>query len=189
MSHKKKHISLEKKQEPTAAKIDDDHRRKLITLLRSFKTAMFATHSADLRLRARPMMLAHGGIVSPEQSNEDCVYFATSGDSLKVDEIEVDPRVVLTFQDDKHFISAAGNARLVRDRALASSLWSETWRLWFPKGQSDPNLALIRVDLDEAEYWDMGGFTGLAFLFRAARALLNRERPQSDDGANARVPL
>ena len=32
--------------------------------------------------------------------------------------------------------------------------WSEPLATWFPKGKDDPNIGLIRVHVDKAEYWD-----------------------------------
>jgi general stress protein 26 len=33
-------------------------------------------------------------------------------------------------------------------------LWSPLHRAWFPKGLDDPNIALLQVEVDRAEYWD-----------------------------------
>jgi general stress protein 26 len=32
-------------------------------------------------------------------------------------------------------------------------LWNTAVQAWFPDGPDDPHLCLLRVDLDEAEYW------------------------------------
>ena len=33
-------------------------------------------------------------------------------------------------------------------------LWNPIHKAWFPKGVDDPNLGLLRVDIEKAEYWD-----------------------------------
>lgn len=33
-------------------------------------------------------------------------------------------------------------------------LWSEPLRAWFPKGLDDPNIALLKVTVSSAQYWD-----------------------------------
>ena len=43
---------------------------------------------------------------------------------------------------------------MVRDRAKAKELWSEEQRIWFPGGIDDPDLALLKVKVEQAEYWD-----------------------------------
>ena len=35
----------------------------------------------------------------------------------------------------------------------AKQLWSPLYRTWFPKGLEDPNLILLKVHVQEAEYW------------------------------------
>lgn len=45
-------------------------------------------------------------------------------------------------------------AAIVRDAALARELWNPLYRAWFPGGLDDPDLTLLRVDVERAEYWD-----------------------------------
>lgn len=33
-------------------------------------------------------------------------------------------------------------------------LWKPMLRIWFAIGENDPNLALLKVDATQAEYWD-----------------------------------
>src|SRR3546814_20983605 len=51
------------------------------------------------------------------------------------------------------FACFAGQARIDNDPAMIDKLWSTTVDAWFPGGKSDPNLALLRFDIDEAELW------------------------------------
>lgn len=52
------------------------------------------------------------------------------------------------------FACLAGNARIDNDRALIDKLWDKQVEAWFPGGKEDPNLALLRVDIDSAELWE-----------------------------------
>ena len=61
------------------------------------------------------------------------------------------------------------------------SLWRETWKTWFPKGQDDPDLALLRVTGDQGEYWDNSGASGIKYLIEAGKAYLNGKRPDLAD--------
>jgi hypothetical protein len=38
--------------------------------------------------------------------------------------------------------------------AKAKELWDPNYQTWFPAGPTDPHLALIRVRVERAEYWD-----------------------------------
>jgi general stress protein 26 len=40
------------------------------------------------------------------------------------------------------------------DRAQIDTLWNKQVEAWFPGGKDDPNLALLRFDLDSAELWE-----------------------------------
>ena len=33
-------------------------------------------------------------------------------------------------------------------------LWSPAFKAWFPDGLEDPELALLRVEVETAEYWE-----------------------------------
>jgi len=48
----------------------------------------------------------------------------------------------------------SGRASVVRDRGKAEELWSPAMKAWFPDGLDDPDLALLRVQVEDAEYWD-----------------------------------
>jgi len=48
----------------------------------------------------------------------------------------------------------SGRASLVKDAARIEEMWSGRLKAWFPDGKKDPDLALLRVQVDRAEYWD-----------------------------------
>ena len=62
----------------------------------------------------------------------------------------------LSYADPSHnrYVSVSGTAQLVRDRKKNEELWSPVLKAWFPKGLDDPDLALLRVEVEKAEYWD-----------------------------------
>ena len=117
------------------------------------------------------------------------IYFATSLDSPKIVEIESDPNVVVTFQYGSQFASLAGSARILREQGLIERLWSETWRVWFPEGQSDPNLCLITVDSEVGEDWDKAGLQGLKYVFESVKAIAKGTSPPADAKQHAKVSL
>ena len=62
----------------------------------------------------------------------------------------------LSYADprDEDFASISGTARVVRSEEKMRALWSPRLERWFPRGLDDPDLALIEVRIDKAEYWD-----------------------------------
>ena len=52
------------------------------------------------------------------------------------------------------FACLAGTARIDNDRGIIDKLWSNQAEAWFPGGRTDPNLALLRFDIADAELWE-----------------------------------
>lgn len=68
-------------------------------------------------------------------------------------------KVNLAFPDtaQRNFVSVSGTAGVVRNAEKIEQLWSEDQKLWFPQGKRDPELALLCVQTEKAEYWDAPG--------------------------------
>jgi general stress protein 26 len=163
---------------------DSDHVKHFHDLLARFDTAMLVTHTAGGDLRARPMAIA--------LVEENCrVWFFTSVSSGKVHEIETDTHVNVVCQKERDiYLSLSGTATLRRDRAKIDELWKEVYKVWFPNGKDDPELALVSVEPEEGEYWDQEGFKKIKNLFEAARAYATRTTPHTADAEqHAKVHL
>ena len=52
------------------------------------------------------------------------------------------------------FACLSGTISESNDPAMIDKLWNKQVEAWFPGGKSDPNLALIRLDIDSAELWE-----------------------------------
>ena len=143
---------------------DTDPNAAFQDVLRHFDTAMLVTRTPEGTLRARPMAIA-------ECDEHGDLWFVTSIDAPKTDEIRADAHVAITMQSSSRFLSLSGSAELVRDRARIEALWRESWKAWFPMGKTDPAIALVHVNAREGEYWDQHGTRGLKYAFDAARAV------------------
>ena len=98
---------------------------------------------------------------------------------------------LLVFQDERSaYLSLRGKARVVHDKARVMDLWKEAYKVWFPGGIDDPELALLAVDPMNAEYWDNRGMNGIEYLFESAKAYVKGETPDvSDVDQHAKVRL
>lgn len=151
-----------------------DHER-FQELIKEFSTAMLVTRTADDRLEARPMAIA-----DVEESND--LWFITSAETQKVDEILSDPRAQVVCQDEQDkYLSVGGTARVVRDRAKVEAIWKEPYKVWFPEGKEDPRIVLINFRPQEGEYWDNRGTNKVKLLIDAVRAYTTGDRPRADD--------
>lgn len=138
----------------------------LRTLLKSLPVAMFNTVAHDGSVVARPLQAL-------EFDEDGVLWFATGLDSEKATEIRARPHVGLPFADHhaNRFVSVSGPARLVHDREKINALWSPAMSVFFPQGKDDPNLVLVRVEIERAEYWDgPATFVG-KLLYLAAAAI------------------
>ena len=88
--------------------------------------------------------------------------------------------------DDQRYVSVSGNAFLVRDKAKAKELWNEALRTWFPQGLDDPDLALLRVTVDKAEYWDSPS-SAMVHAFGYVKALVTGAPPSPGDNRKINV--
>jgi general stress protein 26 len=120
---------------------------KLRELIKGIKVAMFTTADEDGTLRSRPM-------VTQETDFDGDLWFFTIAPSAKVDEIQEHRQVNISYMARDVYVSVSGSAQLSRDRKKIDELWNPTYKAWFPKGKDDPELALIRVKVAQAEYWE-----------------------------------
>lgn len=159
-----------------------DEGEHLYDLLRDFDTAMLITRAADGHLHARPMAVA-------ELRADADAYFVTDIGSPKIAEIDADADVLLTFQSARQYAAVYGRVNVVQDRQLIDRLWKEAWQVWFPRGKSDPSIALLRFDAERGEFWDNAGMRGVQYAFEAAKAYVRGETPQADSDRHGRVRL
>jgi general stress protein 26 len=127
----------------------DPGMRKLADLIDAAKIAMLTTEEADGSLRSRPL-------ATLQLDSEGHLWFFTAMSSGKVEEIDQHRKVNLSYAnvDKQDYVSVSGHARLLRDREKMKQLWTRWVEPWFPNGVDDPDLALLEVTIDEAEYWD-----------------------------------
>ncbi len=144
-------------------------------LLTQFETAMLITRAEDGSMRARPMGIA-------KVDADSSLWFFTNVESGKTHEIEHDNHVHVTLQNDRGtYVSLAGTAELNREPTLRMELWRDAFKIWFPGGAQDPEVALIHVIPKHGEYWDSEGFNKIKYLLAAARAYAAGEKFNVED--------
>jgi general stress protein 26 len=144
------------------------------------KVAMLTSEDGG-QLRARPMVAA--------QSDFDgALYFFTRAHAHKVDEVQATSRVCVSYADPEkqNYVSLSGHAMVVREAALVRAHWSEAMRTWFPKGKDDPDIAILKVEVEQAEYWDAPS-SSMVYLYGYAKAVTTGRAPHP--GENEKVSL
>lgn len=158
--------------------LNDDPRRddrdKLWSLLEDMRYTMFTTCHAGGQLRARPMTTQNSRLDAA-----DTLWFFMSRSGETAQDLAGAPAVNLGYADtDKdRYVSVAGRARLVEDAGKKRELWSTAAQAWFPGGVDDPDLALVAVEIDQAEYWNVKD-SKLTQMFKMAKAAISGSPPQ-----------
>lgn len=156
--------------------------KKLGELINATKVGMLTTVADEEgTLRSRPM-------ATQQVEFDGDLWFLTSIDSPIANEIEKDHRVNVSYADssENHYISVSGTARVLRDQKKIKSLWNPWYKAWFPKGVNDPSIALLRVQVDSAEYWD-GPSSTILQLAGVVKALATGE--QFKGGEHEKISL
>ena len=131
-------------EDPRAADV-----KKLGELIKGIHIGMLTTADDDGTLHSRPM-------ATQRTEFDGDLWFFTGAHSGKIHEIERDRHVNISYAalDDNRYVSVSGIAQIVRDREKARELWNPLYKAWFPEGLDDPNLRLLRVRVERAEYWE-----------------------------------
>jgi general stress protein 26 len=140
--------------------------------IKDVRFGMFTTLDPDGKLSSRPM-------TSQQVDDQGQIWFFTSDVSDFVRHLPEHPRVNVSFSDpeDSLYVSISGNAELTRDRAKIDELWNPLAAAWFDGGKDDPHLALIRVHIDSAEYWDTHS-SKMTQLYALAKSALTGKAPR-----------
>ncbi len=144
--------------------------------IKDIHIAMLTTIQPDGTLRSRPM-----GTQQAEFDGD--LWFFTAADAPKVEEVEQAHNVSISYArpESNTYISISGRAYLVRDKARAKELWNPMLKAWFPKGLDDPELALLRVEVEQAEYWDTPSGKVVAMLGIAKAAITGQTAKVGED--------
>jgi len=159
----------------------EENIKKLQELIEDVEFAMLTTVDDEGTLRARPM-------ATQKVDFDGDLWFFTKKDSPKVDEIEREHEVCAAYSrpDKQHYVSMSGKARITQDRKKMEELWNPTLKAWFPDGLDDPQIALLKVEVTQAEYWDTPNST-VVHLIGLAKAVVTGE--SYHPGENEKVKL
>ena len=146
------------------------------------KFGMFTTLDDHQQLSSRPL--------TQQQIDADGqMWFFVSNQAEFTQDLATHPAVNVSFADtgDSLYVSVAGQAELLHDRQRAAELWNPLLKAWFPAGLDDPHLALIKVRIQSAEYWDAGS-SKMKQFFEIAKAAITGDAPR-DLGEHGAVHL
>jgi general stress protein 26 len=164
------------------ADTDQAQREKVKELIKDARICMLTTMTGDGRHVSRPMALQ-------DVEFDGDLWFFTYSDSDLIAQIGSNPQVNVAFSDSgQHaWISISGTATRTDDPARAKELWNPMLKAWFPDGLESPNLTLVKVHGETAEYWEAAHSSRVVTMLGYAKAAVTGRTP--DAGENETVEL
>ncbi|ASS67609.1 pyridoxamine 5'-phosphate oxidase family protein [Paenibacillus sp. RUD330] len=120
---------------------------KVRDLIKGIDIAMLTT-ATDEGLVSRPMQ-------TQEVEFDGDLWFITKKETDKFEELQHDRRVNVAYVG-KSYVSVRGEAELVSDRSKIKEIWNPTYEKLLGMSSDDPELVLIKVKAETAEYWETG---------------------------------
>ena len=157
--------------------------RQISDLIDGIDYAMLTSRESDGTLHTRPMK------TEALQADGSLLFF-TQASSAKAREIETNPQVSISYMSGNADVSVAvaGRARLLRDPQKMKSLWKPLYKAWFPQGLEDPELTLLAVTIERAEYWKTPANVPVRLL-GAAKAITTGEPAGTTGGEHERLQV
>lgn len=152
------------------------HIEKLKELVSRSRVGMLGTLD-DGFMRFRPM--SHVDI-----DDAGKIWFFTSKDSWKADDIQHNPTVQLVYvnENDSIYLSIEGSATIIDDHQQMKELFNSFVKAWFPKGLKDPSLALLVVQPMNIEYWSNDDSKVLTYMKMLSAAVTGSQPSLGEHG-------
>lgn len=154
---------------------EKDPRTHLVETLQDVHVCMLTTTEQDGTVVSRPMALQR-------VDDDGTLWFITRSTSDVAAEAAQRP-VNVTVQQKGFWASVAGTAAVVRDDARKREVWNGATEAYFGEGADpeDPQIVLVRVDADSAEYWDSPGAVATAVETLRAKVSGGEARPGENE--------
>ncbi len=108
------------------------------------------------------------------------LFFFISRKSELAKSVAQDGNVNVSYADPggDNYVSVSGLASIVEDQAQKDDLFNVIAKAWFPGGATDPDLALLKVDIGHVEYWDSND-SKMVQLFKMATSAITGKPPKN----------
>lgn len=134
---------------------------------------MLSTATAEGKIVTHPM-----GVQEVQDDATSWFFISVSGDQATA--IADNPKVNIAFSKTGDWLSVSGTAEFVQGTARDSKLdelWNEDAKVYFDQGKDDPDLGLLKVTGDSAQYWGVPGNKAVAAMKILGAKATNSETP------------
>lgn len=150
-----------------------DDQSTLWSLIKDIKFGMLTHRHEGGMLHSAPLTTQNG---KADQGAVLYFFVPRSGDIAHC--VVRDDKVNVSYADlgDDSYVSVSGTAAIVENAAKKEALFTPFAKAWFPGGPTDPELALLEVTIEHAEYWDVKE-SKMMQLAKMATAAITGNRP------------
>ena len=153
-------------------------------LIKDIRFGMLTHRDANGALHSHPLTTQNKS--SDEAST---LYFFISHKSEMAQRLQQDGNLNVSYAHPgkDSYVSVSGHGSIVDDAAKKEALFSPMAKAWFPGGATDPDLALLKIAISHAEYWDVTD-SKMVQLAKMAKAAITGDTPK-DLGEHKKVTL
>ncbi|MBM7553981.1 pyridoxamine 5'-phosphate oxidase family protein [Thalassobacillus pellis] len=123
--------------------------KKMKDMIKDEKVAMLTTISPEGSLKSRPMR------TQEVKMDKEEIWFITEKDTEKYVDIGRNPNVNLAYAGNS-YVSISGTAEFVQDEDKKKEYWNTILGKLLNTSADDPNVVLVKVTPEIAEYWESG---------------------------------
>jgi general stress protein 26 len=153
---------------------DTKQQEVLWGLIKDTRFCMLSHRHTDGTLHSHPLTTQNKDL-----GEDGCLYFFVSRSSEVGQRLQQDGNVNLAYANVEKdtWVSVTGTARVSEDLQKKKELFNVMAKAWFPGGVEDPNLELVEVKIEEAEYWNVKE-NKLLQLLKMGKAAATGTRPK-----------
>lgn len=140
----------------------DEQLKAVRSIMKDVRVGMFVTVAEDGAMHAAPMT------TQDAEFDGDAWFVAGSG-SETVRNLTARPHVNVSYAGRDQWVSLAGSAAVVENPEKKRELWNTFTEAWFPGGQDDPSVVVVKVTGDSAQYWESPGRVAMTLSMVKAR--------------------
>lgn len=146
---------------------------RLWQLIKDIRFGMLTHRHADGSLQSHPLTTQNKSL-----GENGILYFFVSKSTEVGQRLRQDGNVNVAYADPHKdaYVSIAGHARISEDLDAKKRLFNPMAKAWFPGGPEDPDMELVEVVIQHAEYWDVKE-SKVTQLMKMAAAAVSGERP------------
>lgn len=143
----------------------------LWTLIKDIKFGMLTHRHTNGVMHSVPLTTQNK---ADDEGNE--LFFFISRKSELAKSMAQDANVNVSYANpsDDNYVSVSGQGSIFESQAKKDELFNVIAKAWFPGGATDPDLALLKVDIDHVEYWDSKDSKTVQLLKMATSAITGK---------------